>query len=469
MKVLFASAEAIPYFKTGGLGDVARSLPDALRARGIDVRIIMPAYRGIRTNGGVCEPETELLVPWPHAGLPAGCVLHRPGADRAAAVLIEQRAFFQTDRPYGHYGEDPLQLARRFAFFARAVLAYAARWGADLIHLNDWSTGLVPVYALQDGWNGPTVFAIHNLPYQGNFSPAVLRSIGVPEEYFRTENGLEFHGHVSFTKAGLAFADRLVTVSPTYAREIQTGEYGVGYEGLLRFRRRVLHGIQNGINPEQWNPATDPALPAHYSATDLAGKEECRSALLAELGLDDGGPLLVLVTRLAQQKGIDLLLATLGRLLESGVRVAVLGDGGHEYRPALQDWERRMPGRVAVRFEFDDGLARRLYAGGDFFLMPSLYEPCGLGQLIAQRYGTIPIVRRTGGLADTVEDGKTGFTFDDATPDALADAVTRATAAWRARGWLPLRRRCMRLDHSWRRSAREYHDVYRLALGRLSA
>ena len=469
MKVLVAAAEALPYFKTGGLAEVARSLPDALRGRNLDVRIILPAYAESRVQGGSAEREADLVVPWVGGPVRVGCQLHRPGPRQAPAVLLDQPRFFGVAQPYGAPGESRGTLAQRFAFFSRAIVAYAARWGADVVHLNDWQTGLVPIYGLLDGWESASVFVIHNLPYQGNFPPEMLSAIGIPGSFYRTENGVEFYGQLSFAKAGIALADRLVTVSPTYAREIQTPEFGAGLDGLLRFRRRVLHGILNGVNPEEWDPASDSSLAATYDADNLAGKDENRAAVLTQLGLEEGGPLLVMVTRLAHQKGMSLLLDALPQLLASHVRMAVLGDHGPDYHDALVGWEAHAPGRFAARFAFDDRLARRLFAGGDFFLMPSLYEPCGLGQLIAQRYGTPPIVRHTGGLADTVEDGKTGFAFEPQNASALAEAVARATAAWRTAGWTPLRRRCMRLDRSWSRSARNYEQVYRLATGRISA
>jgi starch synthase len=236
---------------------------------------------------------------------------------------------------------------------------------------------------------------------------------------------------------------------------------------MLRFRRRALHGILNGIDPAHWDPATDENIPTRFDAGTIARKEENRVALLRELGLADGGPVLVMVTRLAHQKGIDLVLGAMPRLLELGVRVVLLGDGGPEYVAGFRHWAEQAPDHVACRFRFDEGFARRLYAGGDFFLMPSLYEPCGLGQMIAQRYGAVPIARRTGGLNDTIIDERTGFLFDAARSDALADAVARAAAVWRNRGWTPLRRRCMGVDRSWRRSARQYQELYRLAAGRL--
>ncbi|NJD11430.1 MAG: glycogen synthase [Gemmatimonadetes bacterium] len=468
MRVLLAATEALPYFKTGGLAYVARSLPDALRDRNLEVRIILPAYAASRIEGGSSERESDLRVPWPDGPVSAGCFLHHPGAQRAPAVLLEQPDFFAVTQPYGTFAESGATLARRFAFFSRAIVAYAARWGADVVHLNDWQTGLVPLFSQVDGGESATVFTIHILGYQGNFAPDVLPATGIPSEFYRTENGVEYHGHVSFMKAGIALADRLVTVSPTYAREIQTAPFGAGLDGLLRFRRRVLHGILNGINPEEWDPATDTALAAPYDETDLEGKDQNRASLFDELGLEDGGPLIVLITRLAYQKGLDLFLDAMPALLDQGVRVAVLGDGG-EYHDALAYWQQRAPTRFAARIAFDDRLARLLYAGGDFMLMPSRYEPCGLGQLIAQRYGTPPIVRATGGLADTVEDGESGFAFAEASPSALAAVVERALATWRTAAWTPLRRRCMRIDHSWRRSARIYEQVYNLAIGRISA
>src|SRR5690606_25836630 len=314
---------------------------------------------------------------------------------------------------------DPLGPGRRFAFFSRAVVAYAAEWGADVMHANDWQAGFVPVYELIDVVDIPTVFGIHNLAYQGNFDRALLTSVGVPVELYRTENGVEFHDQVSFMKAGVALSDRLVPVSPTYAREIQTPEFGAGLDGLLRHRAADLRGILNGIDTRDWDPATDEAIATRYDASRLDGKEANRRAILAELGLRDDGPFLAMVSRLVHQKGVDILIDALPDLLREPGAVAVLGSGEPEYERALARAADAFPGRVAAVFGFDDRLARRLYAGADFFLMPSRYEPCGLGQMIAQRYGTVPIVRHTGGLVDTVEDGVTGFAFTEPTPAGL--------------------------------------------------
>jgi starch synthase len=464
LKILYATAEALPYYKSGGLADVSRALPDALARRGHDVRILHPYYRGLNLPSDL-PTEGTLPVRWRHGTSHAELVIDEPGDGRAMAALLRQPALFEEHGPYADRPADPLGQGIRFAYFSRAVVAYARTWGADVVHVNDWHTGLVPVYAQLDGLDAPTVLAIHNLAYQGNFAPTILPEIDVPAAWHRTENGVEFHGNVSFLKAGIALADRLVTVSPTYAREIQTPAFGGGLDGLLRFRRRLLHGILNGIDREVWNPARDPFLPHTYHIRALGGKQACRTAVLEATGLDDGGPLLVAISRLVYQKGIDILLHAAPALIESGARIVVLGDGDDAMARALDDVRRRFPRRLATIAAFDDPLAHRLYAGGDFFVMPSRYEPCGLGQMIAQRYGTPPIATRTGGLADTIEDGRTGFLLESADVHSLMEAARRAIAGWRDSAWTTLRRRCMRLDWSWDRSAAAYEQVYRMAIG----
>ncbi len=286
----------------------------------------------------------------------------------------------------------------------------------------------------------------------------------MPWSFFAVDRGVEFYGTASFLKGGISLSDRLVTVSPTYAEEIQTSEFGMGFDGLLRHRSTDLVGILNGIDPDTWNPARDRALALRFDPDTVQRKDRNREALLHELGLEGGGPLFVMIARLVQQKGIDLVLEALPELVRRGARLAVLGSGDPRYEEELSHAVTDHPRRVAAIFRFDDGLARRLYAGGDFFLMPSHYEPCGLGQMIAQRYGTPPVVRRTGGLVDTVEDGVTGFSFGPATPAALLEAVGRACERWRGPGWNSLRERCMRLDWSWRRSAGLYEQLYREAI-----
>jgi starch synthase len=462
MKILFVSPEALPYFKSGGLADVARALPDALVRAGHDVRLFHPLYGFVAARPFSLTLDTELDVPWPQPAM-VRCHLHEPESG-APAVLAEHPLLMDAVEPYTSM-IDPLTVGERFGLFARAALHYARYWGADVIHLNDWQTGLLPIYALVDDIRIATVFSIHNLAYQGIFSPAILERAGVPSSFFRIENGIEFYGNVSFLKGGLVLADRITTVSPTYAREIQTREYGAGMDGLLRFRARIVHGILNGIDVDSWNPMTDTALADRYGVRTLERKAFNREALLAELKLESRGPLLVAVSRLVHQKGMDILHGALPRLIELGASLALLGDGDTALERAFSRAQKAYPTRVAAHFRFDDALARRFYAGGDIFVMPSRYEPCGLGQMIAQRYGTVPLVRRTGGLVDTVEDGLTGFAFADASPEALLAAAQRAAIAWSRNSWSKLQRRCMRLDRSWNRSAQQYEEVYRAAIG----
>ncbi|MGH7471617.1 MAG: glycogen synthase [Longimicrobiales bacterium] len=462
MKVLFVASEALPYFKSGGLADVARSLPDALIRDGHDVRILHPLYGFVAARPFPLKTDWELRLPWPQAAR-VRFHLHEPAAS-AAAVLVEHPLLLDAVEPYTST-IDPLNVGERFALFARAALHYARHWGADVMHLNDWQCGLVPVYALLDDIRCATVLAIHNLAYQGNFPPAILPRIGVPTSFYRTENGLEFFGNVSFLKGGIALADRITTVSPTYAHEIQTLELGAGLDGLLRFRSRLLHGILNGIDVDSWNPMTDTAIAQRYSVRTIAEKEVNRKALREELKLQGEGPVFVAVSRLAHQKGIDILHGALPRLIEMGASVALLGDGDTAIEQAFARALTAFPGRVAAFYRFDDALARHFYAGADCFVMPSRYEPCGLGQMIAQRYGTVPIVRATGGLVDTVEEGVTGFLFREPTPDALLGAAQRALKVFGKPAWSKLQRSCMRLDRSWSRSAEQYEEVYRAAVG----
>ncbi|HSL72013.1 MAG TPA: glycogen/starch synthase [Longimicrobiales bacterium] len=462
MRILFVSSEALPYFKSGGLADVARALPDALQRDGHEVRLFHPLYGFVTSHNLTLRRDLELRVPWPNATT-VRCHLHQPET-AAPAVLAEHAAFLDAAEPYAAT-VDPLTVGMRFALFARAALHYARQWGADVIHVNDWQSGLLPVYSHVDAIRIATVFSIHNLAYQGNFPAVILPRVGIPGAFFRTENGLEFFGQVSFIKGAIALADRVTTVSPTYAQEIQTPAHGAGLDGLLQFRARTLHGILNGIDVDAWNPTTDSAIAERYNSRSVESKDHNRTALLEELQLDDGGPLVVAVSRLAHQKGMDILFAALPRLLARGASIAVLGEGDIAMEQAFARAASANPRRIAAFFKFDDALARRLYAGGDFFVMPSRYEPCGLGQMIAQRYGTIPIVRRTGGLIDTVRDGVTGFMFDAPTADGLVDAAIRAFAFWRRKDWSALRRRCMRLDWSWSRSAQHYAEVYRAAIG----
>lgn len=463
MRVLFATSEAAPFSKSGGLADVSRALPDALTRLGLEVLIIHPYYRtpeGYPTSTALIR---QIQVPWGGGSITLRYLREDrvgPEPGRAPTIFVDQPYFFYTTSPYAPTRFDQLAPGRRFALFSRAVVEWAKYWGADLIHLNDWPTGLVPLYTRLGGVEVPTLFTIHNLGYQGNFDPVLLREIGVPPEYYRIEEGLEFFGTASFLKSGLALSDSLNTVSPTYSREIQTPEYGAGFDGLLTSRRDRLSGILNGIDTEHWDPLTDPALPANYGPDDPSPKAEVRTALVEELDIDGGGPLIAVISRLVEQKGIDLLIDSLDELLRLGLRLIVLGTGEDHYEKILRQKERETPERVRTILRFDEPLARRIYAGSDLFLMPSIYEPSGLGQMIAQRYGTPPIVRETGGLADSVHDQETGFTFEDPTGIAMVAAIDRAVRFREEGGWGGLRDRCMRLDNSWHASAQEYLRLY---------
>ncbi len=481
LRILFMASEVEPFAKTGGLADVAGALPRALHALGHDVRILMPKYRGVidladgvqtavprvRIPLGDRETEGELL----EGKAPSGVPVYFIGHDH----------YFDREHLYGTVDGDYWDNCERFVFFCRAGLEAVARlgeegggaWHPQVIHANDWQTGLVPVYLQTLYRDHPmlgriaTLFTIHNLAYQGVFWHYDMPMTGLGWDLF-TPAGIEFYGKLNFLKGGLVFSDLLATVSRTYAREIRTSAFGNGLEGVLEERSHDLHGVVNGIDYEAWNPAKDPALPAPYAPDDPDGKAACRESLRAELGLERGpGPVISLVTRLAEQKGVDLVLESLRGLLDLGCQLVVLGSGDAHLEEAVRVAAREHPAKVAVRIGYDGELARRIYAGTDAFLMPSRYEPCGLGQLIALRYGTVPIVRRTGGLADTVVEFDparrtgTGFIFDAFSVEALLDAARRACAAYQQPAlWKALVRNAMAEDFSWEASAREYVALY---------
>ena len=481
LRVLFVASEATPFAKTGGLGDVAGALPRALRALGHDVRILMPRHRGVERHAA----ESRVVVP--SLAVPLGDrvvegALHE--ADSVGGVpvyFLAQDQYFDREGLYGTADGDYWDNCERFVFFCRgaleALIALGDVWKPQVIHANDWQTGLIPVYLRTLYRDHPalgslsTVFTIHNLAYQGVFWHYDMAMTGLGWDLF-TPAGLEFYGKLNFLKGGLVFSDLLTTVSRTYAAEIRTPEFGNGLDGVLEERAADLHGVVNGIDYEQWNPAKDPALPRPYSADEPEGKALCREALRRELGLGSApGPLLAMVTRLAGQKGLDLPLDGLPGILEAGCQVALLGSGEAHLEDAWVQAAARYPGQVAVRIGYDAALAVRMYGGADCFLMPSRYEPCGLGQLIALRYGAVPIVRRTGGLADTVAEldvtrrTGTGFLFDALQVDAMLDAVRRAAAAYRRPDlWAALVRNGMTEDFSWDASAREYAQLYKKVL-----
>lgn len=471
MEILFVASEVAPFSKTGGLGDVAGALPRALAARGHAVSVVTPRY-------GSIDPARWGLKPLHRAIQVRGeATTLWVKQDRAPIYFVEHERLFGARRGlYGERGADYGDNAERFAYLARAALAVPAalRLRPRIVHANDWQTGLLPFLLRHEHARDPalagarTVFTIHNLAYQGLFPKTVVPVLGLPWDVFRFE-AMEFWDRLSFLKAALTSADALTTVSPSYAKEILTPEGGAGLDAVLRHRSKDLTGILNGIDTHEWDPGTDPHLPAHFGAEELAGKAACKAALQRELGLPvrPDVTLLALVSRLAEQKGVDLVAAALPALLEHEVQVALLGSGDRRYEEAFARAARDRPDRLAARIGFDEGLAHRIEAGGDAFLMPSRFEPCGLNQMYSLRYGTVPVVRAVGGLDDTVQDydgwnAGTGFKFKEYSPHALTVAVRRALDVWRdRRAWAGLVRRGMAEDNSWARSAGRYEALYR--------
>lgn len=484
-KVLFATSEARPYAKTGGLAEVSGSLPVALREAGCDVRVVLPAYRSVLAGAaGLRRWEAPPPVP----GAPPLRMLEGRFDDSDVKVwFVDAPELY--DRPGGLYlapdGAEWPDNAARFAHFCRAVAGLAdpaadLPWRPDVVHCNDWQTGLVaPLLADLPARPG-TVFTIHNLAYQGLFDRATFEALGLPWGWW-TPEGLEFWGRWSFVKGGLAWSDCLTTVSPTYAVEIQSQAFGMGLEGLLRHRARDLTGILNGLDCHDWDPECDPALAAPYGPRDLELKGSNKRALQEECGLEPREDALLLGTvgRLTEQKGVDLVLDSLPRWMDGPMQWVVLGEGDAGLRRALSELARERPGQFAFRTGYDEGLAHRIVAGCDAVLMPSRFEPCGLAQLHGLRYGTLPIVRHTGGLADTVVDATvqslragiaTGFGFDPATPEAVALTLARALSVFRQPGlWRQMQRAAMAQDFGWGRSARAYLAVYDRAAARAAA
>ncbi len=486
MRILFLASEVVPWSKTGGLADVSSALPAALASLGHDVLVATPLYGKVARNGLV-DSGRHLDLRFPFGQERAGLHLAEvpSGGGRHRVLFIENARFFDRPELYGDrngdYGDNHL----RFGFFGMAAVSGALRLGfvPEIVHLNDWQTGPVAL-SLRSGYaHGPmarakSVFTIHNMAYQGYFPPSTLDELGIPREHFHP-GALEFHGQVNFMKAGLVYADALTTVSPRYAHEVQTPEGGWGLDGVLRARSADLHGIVNGIDVEEWNPQKDAYLPARYDSRDLSGKAFCKRALLDQFGLEpsdpgqgrEGAPLFGMVSRMVSQKGFDILLPALPHLLERGARVVVLGTGEVRYQQGLRELSARFPGRVGLLFGYDTALSHLVEAGSDFFLMPSLYEPCGLNQMYSLRYGTVPIVRAVGGLDDTVRDvgepDGTGIKFGPFEPPALTHAFDRALALFADPKVLrEVRRRGMGEDFSWTRSARDYASLYARLLGR---
>jgi starch synthase len=475
MEILFVASEVAPFSKTGGLGDVSGALPAALAARGHRVAVVTPRY-------GSIDPARHRLAPIHGALRVRGEATTVWVAQGPATVYLVEHEWLYGSRkgPYGEGGRDYGDNPERFAYLSRAALALPAALGLRprILHLNDWQTALAAWMLRREHAEDPnlagvrSVFTIHNLAYQGVYPKDVLPVLGLPWDVFRYE-AMEFHDQLNFMKAGLVFADALTTVSPTYAREILGPEHGQGLEALLRQRAADLHGILNGIDVVAWDPERDPHLPAHYSARDLSGKARNKAALQGELGLPVRAdvPLVGMVGRMVDQKGYDLVAASLGEILGRDLQVAVLGTGEAVYEESFRRAALERPDRMAARIGFDEGLAHRIEAGADVFLMPSRYEPCGLNQMYSLRYGTVPVVRAVGGLEDTVEDFDgwrrgTGFKFREHAPQAMLLALRRALDAYRdARAWRGLVERGMAQDNSWARSADRYEALYRQLTG----
>ena len=479
MKVLVASSEIVPFAKTGGLADVTGALPKALRKVGVEADCILPLYRCIdRDRFPFAGSGVSIRVPLGRME-EEGTIEETDAGGGVRAFLVGCDRYFDREFLYGTRDGDYVDNCERFTFFCRAVMEWLVRSGRtyDVIHCNDWQTALIPtyiktLYADREPFRSMgTLFTVHNLGYQGLFWNHDLPITGLGWDLF-TPQGLEFYGKINLMKAGLVYADVLSTVSETYSREIQTPEYGYGLEGVLYERREDLFGIMNGIDDEEWNPAGDRWIAANYSAEDPSGKADCRRDLLEAFGFPPGNePVIGLIGRLTSQKGFDLVERIGEWLAEQPVRMAILGAGERKYEEAMEALGRKHPERIAIRVAYDNVLAHKIEAGSDMYLMPSRYEPCGLNQIYSLKYGAVPVVRETGGLADTVVDADanpaegTGFTFRRYEAEELKAAISRAMAAFADRArWSGIVRRGMSRDYSWEASARAYVDLYGKAI-----
>lgn len=475
MQIVFASAECAPFVKTGGLGDVAGSLPAALVRAGAEVIVMVPKYATIKDEyKAQMEHFADFYVSlgWRNEY----CGLEKLEHDGVTYMFVDNERYFARDYPYGFFDD-----GERFAFFSKAITEslqhLPAGFECDILHCNDWQTALAPVF-LREFYQGlplydrvKTVFSIHNVAFQGQFSDTVMEDILGVAHIPAAATQLRCDAcSINYMLGALHYADAITTVSPTYANEIQTPEFGEGLDGVLRERSYALQGILNGIDVAGFDPATDKRIAANYTVDDRSGKAVCKAKLQEELGLEvrDDRPLMVMVTRLTRQKGMDLVMYALDRILSGGVQVAVLGTGDRDYEDGLRYFQDKYPGTMAARIEFDPALSQRMYAAADMFLMPSKFEPCGLSQIIAMRYGTLPIVRETGGLKDTVQPYNeftgegTGFSFTNFNGDEMGDAVFRAARLfWDNRdAWNQLVTQAMSQDFSWTRSADKYLDLY---------
>ncbi len=477
MKILFASSEAVPFAKTGGLADVSGSLPRVLAEMGHEVFLILPKYRPIDEKRFPLT-KTGILLKVPIAlKVETAEVYSSESVPHFHSLFIRKDAYYDRDQLYGTPSGDFEDNAERFTFFSRAILeaALALEVSPDIIHCNDWQTGLAPVYLKTLYRNSSSlkqaasIFTIHNIGYQGLFWHYDMQLTNLGWELF-TPQALEFYGKVNFLKAGIVFADAVTTVSRKYMEEIQTPEFGAGLDGVLRDRKEDLYGILNGVDYDEWSPGKDPFIKERYGPAGLKGKRVCKADLQREFGLAmrEEVPLIGMISRLDEQKGFDLIAAIMEKLMELGPQCVLLGTGKEKYHLLLENLQKKYPQQLGVKIAFDNALAHKIEAGADMFLMPSRYEPCGLNQIYSLKYGTVPIVRATGGLDDTIQDFSplsaegNGFKFRDYAASGLLETIQRALRAYRDRPlWEKLMVRGMSADFSWERSASEYLKVYR--------
>ena len=479
MKVLIASPEVFPFVKTGGLADVTGSLPKALNELGVETRVILPKHKGIEQLGFPMKYK-GFKFSYPVSQYSVEGEIVETVYDGVTAYLVEKDDYYYRNYLYSTPDGDYLDNAERFVFFAKSILEAIKTTGfiPDVLHCNDWETALAPVFLRTLYKDDPslsrlaTLFTIHNLGYQGLFWQYDMHLLNVGWEFFAPDY-LEFYGKINFLKGGIVFSDIINTVSRKYSEEIQTPEFGHGLDGILRTRQNDLFGIVNGIDYEDWNPAKDKLIPYTYSTDDLSGKQMCKKELQKAFGLPQNPdvPLVATISRLAEQKGFDLIAEALEKMVSFGVQYAILGTGERKYHDLLQGLANRFPQSFALQIAYNNTLAHLIEAGADMYLMPSQYEPCGLNQLYSLKYGTVPIVRGVGGLEDTIidydaEPGRgTGFKFYPLTSEALLETVSRALAVYKDRKkWLDLVIRDMKSDFSWETSAKAYIDLYRRAI-----
>jgi starch synthase len=484
LKILFVSPEVVPFAKTGGLADVAGTLPGALAALGHDVRTILPFYQVVKKGGYVCKELVSPLpapLPW-DAGTAKIFALQKP--NNVPIYFLENDHYFDREYLYGSPQGDYPDNAERFIFFCRVVLEFLKTidFRPDVIHCHDWQTALIPVYLKTifrgDPFFGHTLsfYTIHNLAYQGIFLPETFSLTGLPPELFSLQ-GLEYWDKINLMKGGIIFSDIISTVSSKYSQEIRTPEYGYGLEGVLQDRSEDLYGIINGVDYDEWHPARDRFIIANYDRKKTSRKEKCRKDLIALSGMkiNKKMPLLAMISRLADQKGFDLLAQAMDQIMDLELGFVLLGTGEEKYHDLFQEIGKRFPDRASIRLEFNNALAHKIEAGADFFLMPSRYEPCGLNQIYSMKYGTIPIVRATGGLDDTVEDFDpvtgcgTGFKFTEYAVEPMVNKIREAISIYKDKKlWRKIMDNAMAQDFSWENSAKRYQELYLEGLERLS-